>query len=399
MSAFASLPLSDPWIAAGIAVLVFMAAALGLGALGRQREELRAAMAVLGAMKASEFAHHVTSMLAQRGLRSDDLHRRAGHDGFDLRMTRGAARYLVQCKQGQSFHVTADTVGEFGSMVRLHGAEGGILVTTGPVDGAARRRASVSAIELIAGSDLWRHLEPLLPLGLTQQITATAAARRRKRLFAAAALGGLAGALVLAVGWMRTVPPAGGIAANGSAAAIDASAPPAAAPEQQAATAAPVAAPESDGSRGLQAVPAAAGRTASAPAVAAPTPATSAPADSAPRPSTPTPAPAVAGAPTDALPTQMPDPTLDAAQLAARRAQAERAVREVPGVARATWNTRSTMVLELQREGEDLFPEHAVDAACTELVSFEELRYTRLQVQSANPRNEDETHVRWRQCR
>ena len=40
-----------------------------------------------------------------------------------------------------------------------------------------------------------------------------------------------------------------------------------------------------------------------------------------------------------------------------------------------------------------------VAAACAELVRFEELRYTRLQVQSANPRTEDEALVRWRQCR
>lgn len=354
MSDFAFL-MSPPVVALLAALLAFGVAVLALGAISRRREELRAALAALCAMKWSEFAHHVTAVLSQRGLRPDDLHRRPGDDGFDLRMNRGSARYLVQCKQGGAFHVTAATVREFADMVRLQGAEGGILVTTGVVDAAARRRAGVSGIELIAGNDLWRQLKPLLPLELNQDIAARAAAAQRRQLLGSAAIGLVVGLLAWSLFWTL-------------------------APQSPASSV--VAAPPLPPGWPLP-VEGAAGTPDPSPAITADGGA----------------APPASGADVAALPMQMPDPTLDAGQLAARRAQAERQVRELPQVANASWTTRSTLLLELHREGEDPVPEAAIAAACEQLVRFEELRYTRLQVQADDPREEDDSRVRWRQCR
>lgn len=350
-----ALPISPFLVALAVALLAFGAVAFALGAISRRREELRAALAALCAMKWSEFAHHVTAVLSQRGLRPDDLHRRPGDDGFDLRMNRGSARYLVQCKQGGAFHVTAATVGEFADMVRLQGAEGGILVTTGVVDAAARRRADVSGIELIAGNDLWRQLKPLLPLDLNQEIATRAAAAQRRQLVGSAAIGLVLGLLAWSLLWTLAPPaPADDV--------VDAQPRPPSTP-----------------------APAVVAAGAADPPAAVVADADAAPVD--------------AGADGGMPPMQMPDPTLDADQLASRRAQAERQVRELPQVANASWTTRSTLLLELHREGADPVPEAAISAACEQLVRFEELRYTRLQVQAADPLDEDDARVRWRQCR
>jgi len=333
------LAASPATLAAAVAVVAFAVAALAMGIARRRRDEARAALEALCAMKWREFAHHVVGVLSQRGLRQDDLDRRPGDDGFDIRMTRGAASYLVQCKQVGQRLLGEQAVRSFAGMVRLQGAEGGILVTTGDVAAAARRAAAASGIELLSGYQLWRQLRPLLPVDVVREIEAAARARRGRKALLAAGVGVAAGAATFLL--------AGALGAG-----------PSPAPEPAAEAATP----------------------------AAPTPVV--------RPAT---EPGEQSG--DTMPMQLPDPTLSEAELAARRADAERSLLELPQVADAAWSTRSTMVLRLRRGTDGAFPEEVVEAACQLLVRYEELRYTRMQVQLSEPRDEDEARVRWRQCR
>lgn len=80
--------------------------------------------------------------------------------------------------------------------------------------------------------------------------------------------------------------------------------------------------------------------------------------------------------------------------LARREAAADRVAR-IEAVNSAAWSTRSTLIIALNRPLEAV--EHdPVAAACEILVEYEELRYTRLQIE---PPPDSDAPVRWRQCR
>lgn len=399
-----SLP--APLIAVIAALLVFAVALLALGAHNRRREEYRVGLGLLRSLKWGEFANHVVAVLGRRGLVQDGVHRRPGEEGFHLSMVRAAARYLVQCKQGDGSNVSVANVRELAAMVELHGAEGGIFVTTGTVDAAARRRAGMSGIELLAGRDLWRQLRPLLPLDLREEVDASARQRRRQRLLAAVGAGVLAGATAWAL--LLALPQPG--PAAGNARTLDPTAPhpgttaapvqPAPGPRSNDPLPSPPADPgAAQGAAAGTVAGAGAGTTAAGSAATAPPPAAAArPTGIAVDPN----APASGADPAANLPAAapaMPDPTLDAGQRAARRAEAERNVRQLPGVEGASWTTHSTMLLELGPPTPERSHDQVIASACTQLVRFEELRFSRLQLQAPATPGEPPGHVRWRQCR
>ena len=365
-------------IGALVALLAFVLLAFALGIARRRREEVRAALAALSAMKWREFAHHVAGVLAQRGLRQDDLDRRPGEDGFDIRMTRGAARYLVQCKQVGSHALGEPAVRDFAGVVRLQGAEGGILATTGGVDAAARRAASQWGIELLSGYQLWRQLRPLLPLDLVREIQDAARTRRARKALLAALVAIVVGtAAFLTASTLRPALPGAGTTTPLPTHTVPSPAAPT--------PAAPL--PTTADPRSATAGPS----LPAPPAATTPLPAQDAPAA--------TDAGAAVEAAPSPLPQRMPDPTLTEQQLAARRAEAERTVRGIPGLVDARWSTRSTMVLTVPAAVGDALPEQAITAVCAALVRFEELRYTRLQVQPDSSTEAGQAWVRWRQCR
>lgn len=86
---------------------------------------------------------------------------------------------------------------------------------------------------------------------------------------------------------------------------------------------------------------------------------------------------------------------MDEQMLHARRASAMQRIDQLPTVSSAIWSTRSTLVLSLRATGEDIF-DQSIDEACAVLVEYEELRYTRLQLE---PPETSDQPVRWRQCR
>lgn len=124
---------------------------------------------------------------------------------------------------------------------------------------------------------------------------------------------------------------------------------------------------------------------------------TAAPATVAPSRAGPT-EPAPNAMPREGVPSAMPDTSLSEAELAARRASAALEIRGNPRVQNAVWATRSTLVVTLLRTGAEI-PESLFEETCRILVQYEEMRYSRLQIESPASDASLPATVRWRQCR
>lgn len=390
IGSFASPGVAAAALGIGVGVVSFFA----LGLASRKRLELRSAMAWLNALKWRDFARVLTGLLAQRGLQPHEVERKPGDDGFDLLMVRGTTRYVVQCKHGAAFRVTPTAVRELAKVMGIQGADGAIVLTTGRSEPAARSLAEGERIEIIDQEPLWTQLRPLLPETDRRHIAERAEAARNRRLGAVCVAALLAGSVAyLLTSALQPATPAPTSAGAAPAAARPAPGPTAPAP----AAARPVPGP-------------------TAPAPAADRPATSPPLaipQAAPAAESATASPAAGPAPIES-PEQAPTSEaqieasrlaaqalaeiaqLSEAQLEARRTEAAALAARLPGIERADWQTRSTLVLGI--DGERLQdPEGVTEAVCRELVRFEELRYTRLQLESA--RESPDYRVRWRQCR
>jgi hypothetical protein len=80
-------------------------------------------------------------------------------------------------------------------------------------------------------------------------------------------------------------------------------------------------------------------------------------------------------------------------QRAERRVQAAKQISGIAEIARAGWSTQSTLQLQLKQvDDSDLA---LVDEVCRILTQYEELRYTRVQLDPPEDSNEP---VHWRQC-
>lgn len=311
-------------LAAGLVTSFFV------GAWRAGRNEVAAGIDALCGMKWREYAHLIEDLLRDRGFARSGDDRRPGDGGFDLLMTRGNSRYLVECKNGAAHRVTEQSVRELAGLVELHGAEGAVLATTGHVDPAAFTLAANRRVELLSGADLWRQVKPWVPHDLRHETETRARGGRARALGITIAVAALAGVAV--------------------AAFVPAQGPAAPAPD----------------------VPLAQPPAASAPAA---------------------PAPVAAQAPL-----AMPDPTLTEDQLTARRAQAAMEARSNPAFDNVVWSTKSTMVVTLRQAGTEI-SDGMFDEVCRILVQFEELRYTRLQIESPATDPTAAATVRWRQCR
>lgn len=363
MDALRQILLNAPVAAVLVGLLFGAGAYLALGLHNRRRLELRSAMAWANSLKWRDFLRLAINILKKRGLELDPAERQPGDDGFDLLMLRGRSRYIVQCKHGRVYQLSVKAVRELSTAMNLQGAEGAIILTTGGTDAASRALAIAERVELIDSVALWQQMKPLL--GETERkVIAESAERARDRRLAAmcgiALMAGVAGFLLsnaIAPSAPRTV-------------AEPASAPPPpAAPAVAAPTvAAPasVAAQPSDASDGL-----------AAPEEAA----TSEQQIQASR---------------QAAEVLKQISQMSEAELDARRDEAARLIATLRGIEAASWQAKSTLVLSLLSERLD-DPDGVTTDACELLVRFEELRYTRLQLEPAG--SPDNPRIRWRQCR
>ena len=250
------------------------------------------------------------------------------HGSEQMMMTDGDSLWLLSCKHGMAYQLGASSVEELASAMHLAGARNGILLTEGRAGRDALAAAAGYGIEVIDGRRLWHLLKPFMPAATTARIVSMADAQAKRHTLIA--LGG-----ALALGLVVTVLPW-----------------PWGRPDETPRSAAPAAAQ-----------------------VAAP--ATPAQVD-----------PGVAMAPAgDGSIQANPDPATESRY----QADIARTLTMVPGITRAYWLTRATLVID--RTGTDQLVR---PFNCGELERYPSLRTVRVQL---NPRPDSDDQVRWRQCR
>ncbi|MCB1560158.1 MAG: restriction endonuclease [Xanthomonadales bacterium] len=367
------------WLFALTGAIIFGAGAFLIsgiknGLFARARVQLTVVLEALRGLKWREFAGFVIALLEKRGLAVDEQARKPGENGADILMKRGSARYIVQCKHGSAYCLKEAGLEDLVRLIQQEAVSGAILVNAGGVNPAIHERAASRGVEVLEGAELWQQLEPNLPFNLVEDIHKETDLRLRRNRNSAAVMAILFAMLGGGAAYMLGTMLGDGAASHSPAAPA--------------------------GVGAAQPTRSAAGKP---------------PADRMPV-STDTASPGHDAA-EDRGPSALPDPDLTFDQAQLRREQAETAVQTLSGVQNASWNTRSTMVVVLPSpsstaatsadgdpsttgapEAEDLLAP-VVRNICNELTRYEELRYTRLQISYANPRDEDEARVRWRQCR
>ena len=250
------------------------------------------------------------------------------HGSEQMMMTDGDSLWLLSCKHGMAYQLGASSVEELASAMHLAGARNGILLTEGRAGRDALAAAAGYGIEVIDGRRLWHLLKPFMPAATTARIVSMADAQAKRHTLIA--LGG-----ALALGLVVTVLPW-----------------PWGRPDETPRSAAPAAAQ-----------------------VAAP--ATPAQVD-----------PGVAMAPAgDGSIQANPDPATESRY----QADIARTLTMVPGITRAYWLTRATLVIDRTGTDQLVWP-----FICGELERYPSLRTVRVQL---NPRPDSDDQVRWRQCR
>ena len=181
------LVLAHPLLLALVALVVtFFAVAWASGAFATEREEARAGIVLLCAMRWNEYSRLITEVLKDRGLQPSGSERSPGKDGFDLLFTRGNSRYLVQCANAAGQRVSASSVGQLYTLTQMQDADGAIIASCASPEPAAVQLALDRRIEVIAGQDLWAHVKPWVAYDQRVDAEATARAVQRRRLLAAA---------------------------------------------------------------------------------------------------------------------------------------------------------------------------------------------------------------------
>ncbi|GAB2616306.1 restriction endonuclease [Novilysobacter erysipheiresistens] len=154
----------------------------------------------LAAMRWREFSRFVIEALQAQGFEASRIEPDAQRgQQADLLLNRDDQTWLLSCKQGVNYRITAGMVDEIARAVRGSNAKGGILATLGRVEPEARKHNQ--GIELLDGSTLWPLIDPLLPPSLHRDLVAQARAHTLRITVLA-----WIGALVLGVAVAMLVP-------------------------------------------------------------------------------------------------------------------------------------------------------------------------------------------------
>ena len=154
----------------------------------------------LAAMRWREFSRFVIEALQAQGFEASRIEPDAQRgQQADLLLNRDGQTWLLSCKQGVNYRITAGMVDELARAVRGSNAKGGILATLGRVEPEARKHNQ--GIELLDGATLWPLIDPLLPPSLHRDLVAQARARTLRTTVLA-----WVGALVLGVAVAMLVP-------------------------------------------------------------------------------------------------------------------------------------------------------------------------------------------------
>lgn len=351
----------SPLVAALVATIAALVASTWWFGVHRRRlAETEAGVQALAGMKWRECAGLVLQAMEEKGYKELPSSRQPGDGGAEFLLVKGDERCLLGYKHGTAYRLGEANVRDFANAVQLQGATSGMLVTLGTAEGFARDLARRYGVDLTDGRSLWPQVEPFAAPQMVVAIREQAAGQIRKgqRLGIIASV--VLGLVVFAAGYaMQPGEPEPALATPASApAAAESAAPPSADAAQS-----PAAAP--------------AGET----AAAEPEAPVSRFTDQASRDAE------------GALRELEEVAKLTEQQRIERRLAAATEVGELEAADSAGWSTQSTLVIRMNRP--DGIDTGLVNDACAILVQYEELRYTRLQLE---PPAGTAGQVRWRQC-
>jgi restriction system protein len=173
------------------ALLVALLIAIVIGVIGtyyfwqvrRRRDEAASGVRALSAMRWREFAHFVLDAMRHRGYDVITPADEADRgQQTEFLLVRDGERALLGCKHGSAYRLSKQTVSEFVAAMRFQGARSGLLVTPGTIDEEARRSAEHAHVELVDGLKLWPEISPLLPPSLNEDVRKDAAHRARRQV-------------------------------------------------------------------------------------------------------------------------------------------------------------------------------------------------------------------------
>ena len=352
----------SPLVAALVATIAALVASTWWFGVHRRRlAETEVGVQALAGMKWRECAGLVLQAMEEKGYKELPSSRQPGDGGAEFLLVKGDERCLLGYKHGTAYRLGEANVRDFANAVQLQGATSGMLVTLGSAEGFARDLARRYGVDLTDGRSLWPQVEPFAAPQMVVAIREQAAGQIRKgqRLGIVASV--VLGLLVFGAGYAMQP------GAPEPALATPASAP--------ASTETPTA-PPADAIQDPAAGPA--GENAAAPEAEAPV---SRFTDQASRDAE------------GALRELEEVAKLTEQQRLERRLAAATEVGELEAAENAGWSTQSTLVIRMNRA--DGIDTGLVNEACAILVQYEELRYTRLQLE---PPGDSTAPVRGRQC-
>lgn len=156
-------------LALGLIIVIGGAATAWLWTVQRLRVERDHGLWLLSAMRWREFSKLVVDALGPLGFElevAEDTDER--NQDSVLRLRRDGLPWLLTCKQG-GYRVTPAVVSDMIDAVRFHGAKGGLIATTGTVEGEAGRQAG-GRVELMDGAALWPLVKEQLTPGVRGEI-------------------------------------------------------------------------------------------------------------------------------------------------------------------------------------------------------------------------------------
>jgi hypothetical protein len=303
----------------------------------RSKEEPQLGVKALAGMKWRQCVGLVIESLIRDGYAADERDSLSS-EGSEFMLRRNDEKVLSVYKHGTAYRISEDDVREFASRVTLKGAKRGLLITLGTIDAKAVALAARLNVEVHDGKELWSRLGPYMSESVQAAVASGSLSRSHRSVWIGASASVAAALLTFLVVDMASGPaaPDAATAARGT---IAASARPATDPAS--ARASDLATKQLEVARQALAEIA----------------------------------------------------SLSDADKARRRAEAAKQISTISQVRSANWSAQSTLLLVLNRsDGKD---EQLVDEACRVLVGYEELRYSRLQLQ---PPDDDKLPVRWKQC-
>jgi restriction system protein len=352
----------SPLVAAVVVALgAFLVSHWWFGVHRRRKAETSAGISALAGMKWRECAGLVLQAMGEKGYVEAPSSRQPGDGGTEFLLVKGDERCLLSYKHGTAYRLGEANVRDFANAVQLQGATSGVLVTLGSAEGFARDLARRYDVDLIDGRSLWPQVEPFAPAALIEDIRAHAS----RQISHGQRIGGI---ISLALG----------LVVFGLGSALQ--------PDEMPGPAAPAVA-----------TPAVA-----TPAPPAPSPGTASTAaeDSAASPAAPA-EPAAAPQFQDEA-SRAANAALEELAEVAKLTDQERTQRRLVAASRvadletansALWSTQSTLVIRMVSG--DGIDKGIVNDACAILTEYEELRYSRLQLE---PPAGENVPVRWRQC-